>query len=102
MLVGRKAVRCEIDRYFRPTLKRQASKQRNKRHIFPKEDFGKLTSILSFKPIPLSESSRAAAHNLSLADQFGAQLRAVQSEVDVKVDAVECPLGSVHALKVFF
>lgn len=51
---------------------------------------------------PLSEASTAAAHNLALAHQLGAKLRAIERQVDIKVDTVKGSLWRVHALKVFF
>lgn len=51
---------------------------------------------------PLPKLSPAATHNLVLAHQLGAELAAVQGEVDVKVDAVEDTLRRVHALEVGF
>ena len=48
----------------------------------------------------LSESRCAAAHDLALAHQLGVEFGAVQREVDVEVDAVECALRGIHALKV--
>lgn len=48
----------------------------------------------------LSEAGAAAAHDLALADQLGAELGAIEGEVDVKVHPVERALGRVHALKV--
>lgn len=50
----------------------------------------------------LSESSRTPTHDLALTDQLGVKLAAVEGEVDVKVDAVEGPLGRIHSLKVLF
>ena len=49
-----------------------------------------------------SEAGRAATHDLALAHELGVELGAVESEVDVEVDAVKGTLGSVHALEVFF
>ncbi len=48
----------------------------------------------------LPEPRAAATHNLALAHQLGAELGAVQRQVDVEVDAVEGALLRVHALKV--
>lgn len=48
----------------------------------------------------LSETRCAAAHNLALADELGVELRAVEREINVEVDAVEGALWSVHALEV--
>lgn len=48
----------------------------------------------------LPELGAAAAHDLVLADQFGAEFTAVQGEVDVKVYSVEDTLGRVHAFEV--
>ena len=50
----------------------------------------------------LSESSRAPTHDFTLTDQLGVEFAAVEREVDVEVDAVECSLRRVHSLKVFF
>lgn len=50
----------------------------------------------------LPEAGRAATHDLALTHELGVELRAVQGEVDVEVDAVEGALGSVHALEVLF
>lgn len=50
----------------------------------------------------LPELCTAATHDLVLANQFSAELAAVQREVDVKVHPVEDTLGSVHALEVGF
>lgn len=50
----------------------------------------------------LPELCPAAAHDLVLANQLGAELAAVQRKVDVKVDPVEDALGCVHALEVGF
>jgi hypothetical protein len=44
----------------------------------------------------------ATAHDFALADKFGIELRSVECEVDVEVDAVKGTLGRVHAFKVFF
>ena len=49
----------------------------------------------------LPESSRAATHDLALADELGVELGAVEGEVDIEVDAVESALRRVHALEVF-
>lgn len=57
------------------------------------EIFGQQTSRLS-------EAGAAAAHDLALTDQLGAELRAVEGEVDVKIHPVERALGCVHTLKV--
>ena len=48
----------------------------------------------------LSEAGAAAAHDLALADELGAELGAVEREIDVEVYPVERPLRRVHALKV--
>lgn len=48
----------------------------------------------------LSESGRAATHDLALADKLGVELGAVEGEVDVEVDTVEGALRRVHALEV--
>lgn len=48
----------------------------------------------------LPELGAAAAHDLVLADQLGAEFTAVQGEVDVKVYSVEDTLGRVHAFEV--
>ena len=48
----------------------------------------------------LPELGPAAAHDLVLADQLGAELTSVQREVDVKVYPVEDTLRCVHALEV--
>lgn len=50
----------------------------------------------------LPESSRASAHDLSLADELGVELAAVEGEVDVEIDSVEGALRRVHALEVLF
>jgi hypothetical protein len=50
--------------------------------------------------LPLSEASTAAAHNLALAHQLGTEFGAIQSQVDIKVDAVKGSLRRVHSLKV--
>lgn len=47
-----------------------------------------------------TELGTAAAHDLVLADQFGAEFTAVQREVNIEVDTVEDALGCVHALEV--
>lgn len=51
---------------------------------------------------PLSEPCPAATHNFALANELGAELGAVQSKVDVEVDAVEGSLRRVHTLEVLF
>ena len=51
-------------------------------------------------PTSSPEPRTAAAHNLALANQFGAEFRSVECEIDVEVDAVEGTLWRVHALKV--
>lgn len=48
----------------------------------------------------LSEPRSAATHYFTLADQLGAELGAVQCQVDVEVHPVKCALGRVHALEV--
>lgn len=48
----------------------------------------------------LPELGTAAAHDLVLADQLGAEFTAVQGEVDVKVYSVEDTLGRIHAFEV--
>jgi hypothetical protein len=50
----------------------------------------------------LPEPSRAATHDLTLADELSVELGSVEREVNVKVDAVECALRCVHTLKIFF
>jgi len=50
----------------------------------------------------LPKSSCATTHDFALADQLSIEFRSVESEVDVKVDAVESALGCVHALEVLF
>ena len=37
-----------------------------------------------------------------MADELGVELGAVECEVDIEVDAIECALWSVHALEVLF
>lgn len=49
-----------------------------------------------------SKSGGTSAHDLSLADKFGVEFGAVESEVNVKVNAVKSALRCVHALKVLF
>ena len=48
----------------------------------------------------LSESRRAATHDLALADKLSIEFRTVESKVDVEIDAVESALRSIHALEV--
>src|SRR5689334_5243522 len=50
----------------------------------------------------LSEPRRAAAHDLALTHQLSVELRSVQREIDVKVDAVECTLWCIHAFEILF
>ena len=48
----------------------------------------------------LSETCGTSAHDFALTNEFGVELGAVESEVDVEVHSVESTLRSVHALKV--
>lgn len=48
----------------------------------------------------LSETCGTSAHDFALANEFGVEFGAVESEVDVEVHSVESTLRSVHALKV--
>lgn len=48
----------------------------------------------------LSKPSRAAAHNLTLADELSVELGSVEGKIDVEVHTVERALRSVHPLKV--
>jgi hypothetical protein len=50
----------------------------------------------------LSESGGTSAHDFALAHKFSVEFRAVEGEVDVEVDTVECALWRIHALKVLF
>lgn len=50
----------------------------------------------------LSEPSRAATHDFTLANELGVEFGAVEREIDVEVYAVESSLRCVHALKIFF
>lgn len=60
-------------------------------------------STLSHSAFPciLSKSRSAATHYFTLAYQLGAELGAIQCQVDIEVHTVECALRCVHALKVF-
>lgn len=49
-----------------------------------------------------SEARRATTHDLALTNELGVKFRAVESEVNVKVDAVKGALWCIHALKVLF
>jgi hypothetical protein len=48
----------------------------------------------------LPEPRTTSPHHVPLAHQLGIELAAVQRQVDVKVDTVECALGRVHPLEV--
>ena len=50
----------------------------------------------------LPEPGRAATHDLALAHELSIELRTVQREVDVEVDAVEGTLRGVHAFEILF
>lgn len=50
----------------------------------------------------LSESSRAATHDLALADKLGVEFGPIKRKVNVEVDAIESALGCIHAFEVFF
>jgi hypothetical protein len=57
--------------------------------------------LIHFFVLPTSsEAGRAATHDFALADQLSVELRTVESEIDVEVDAVEGTLRCVHALEV--
>ncbi len=58
------------------------------------------TTPPNIAPRLLSESCTAAAHNLALADQLGAELGPIKRQVDVEVHTVKGTLRCVHALKV--
>ena len=47
-----------------------------------------------------TESGSTTAHNLTLADKLGVELRAIECEIDIKVNSVECSLRGIHPLKV--
>ena len=62
---------------------------------------GKL--LRAFHALPthtLPESRSTPAHNLTLANQLGIELGAIERQVDIKVHTVECALGCVHALEI--
>lgn len=50
----------------------------------------------------LPEFGSASAHNLALADEFGAEFTAIECEVDVEVYTVEDSLRGIHALEIGF
>ena len=50
----------------------------------------------------LPKASRAATHDLALADELGVEFGTVERKVDVKVDTVEGSLRSVHTFEVLF
>lgn len=50
----------------------------------------------------LPETRAAASHDFTLAHQLSTELRAVQCQVNIKVDSVKSSLRRVHALKVLF
>lgn len=60
------------------------------------------TSLLVTFSISLPETRAAASHDFTLADQLSTKLRAIQCQVNIKVDAVKRSLRRVHTLKVLF
>jgi hypothetical protein len=55
-----------------------------------------------WEKIRLSEARSTSAHDFALAYELGVELGTVECEVNVKINAVKCTLGCIHALKVFF
>lgn len=53
------------------------------------------------RKVESSESGRATPHDFALTYELGIELCAVECEVDIEVNAVECALGRVHALEIF-
>jgi hypothetical protein len=50
----------------------------------------------------LPEAGSAAAHNFALAHELCTKLRAVQSQVNIKVYSVKGTLRSIHSLEILF
>ena len=61
-----------------------------------------IVSIHATHTSPLSKPRRTPPHRLTLADELGIELAAVEGEVDIEVNAVESALGRVHALEILF
>lgn len=58
--------------------------------------------FVAYGSLTLLELGPAAAHDLSLADQFSVELTAIEREINVKVHTIESTLRGIHALKVRF
>ena len=50
----------------------------------------------------LSESSCAATHDFTLADELGVEFGPVERQVDIKVYTVESSLRGIHAFEILF
>ena len=50
----------------------------------------------------LSESGRAATHDLSLTNELCIEFGTIEGKVNIKVNTVESPLRGIHPLKVLF
>jgi hypothetical protein len=52
--------------------------------------------------IHLSEARSTSTHDLALTHELGVELGTIKREVNVKINAVKCTLGRVHAFEVLF